>query len=68
MVYLTKFISELFSSKISYNRSLSSDSKVVSSSKNLSLFKVLFKIFFDLFANSLLLKFLSAKFITIGVT
>ena len=33
-----------------------------------SLFKVLFKIFLELLVNSLLLKFLSAKFINIGAT
>jgi len=30
------------------------------------LFRVLFKIFFELFVNSLLIKFLSVKFIIIG--
>ena len=51
---------------MSYNKSLSSASAVESSSINLSLFKVLFKMFFELLVNSLLLKFLSVKLIIIG--
>ena len=66
VVYRTKFISELFSPKISYNKSLSSASAVGSSSINLSLFKVLFKMFFELLVNSLLLKFLFVKLIIMG--
>ena len=50
------------------DKSLSSVSTIESSSINLSLLRVLFKIFFELFVNSLLLKFLSTKLIMIGAT